>query len=71
MAEITIRQRQVGNLPPGTILGNPLSTIFEAKVSGDTMEGEFYVAGTTFGEIVKFNGIRQAVSEPPARTPPR
>jgi hypothetical protein len=61
---------QVGNLPPGTILGNPLSTIFEAKVSGDTMEGEFYLAGGS-GEIVKFNGIRQAVSEPPASTQPK
>jgi hypothetical protein len=28
---------RVANLPSGTVLGNPMSTIFEAKVNGDTM----------------------------------
>lgn len=59
---------RVENLPPGIILGNPLSTIFEAKVNGDTMEGKFYLEGGS-GESIKFKGIRQPRAEPPASTP--
>jgi len=59
---------RVQDLPPGVILGDPLSTIFEAKVSGDTMEGKFYVERGS-GESIKFKGIRQSRTEPPASAP--
>jgi len=45
------------SLPPGVILGDPISTIFEAKVSGDTMVGKFYAENG--GESIKFTGLRQ------------
>lgn len=55
-------------LPPGVILGDPLSTIFESKVTGDTMMGKFYVENVA-GESIKFTGVRQTKTEPIANPP--
>jgi hypothetical protein len=62
------RPTHVENLAPGVVLGDPLSTILEAKVSGDTMEGKFYLERGS-GEPIKFKGIRQARTEPPGSPP--
>jgi hypothetical protein len=45
-------------LPPGTILGDPISTIFEAKVTGDTMRGKFYGENVP-GSSINFTGVRK------------
>ena len=46
------------NLPPGTVLGQPFSQIFEAKIKGDTMKGEFYFE-YALGSGIHFTGIRE------------
>jgi hypothetical protein len=51
------------NLPPGTVLGDPISTIFEAKISGDSMNGQFY-GENVLGNSIKFTGVREAKVEP-------
>jgi hypothetical protein len=50
-------------MPAGTVLGDPISTIFEAKIMGDTMEGKFYLASAS-GSDVKFRGTRQGNRAP-------
>ena len=46
------------NLPPGAVLGDPISTIFEAKITGDTMKGKFY-GENVLGSSINFTGIRE------------
>jgi hypothetical protein len=48
----------IPNLPPGTVLGDPVSTIFEAKITGDTMKGKFY-GENVLGSSINFTGIRE------------
>jgi hypothetical protein len=55
-------------LVPSVMLGPPLSTIFEAKVSGDEMDGKFYLKGGN-GETVNFKGARQTATEPSTSAP--
>jgi hypothetical protein len=45
------------NLPPGTVLGHPISTIFEAEITGDTMKGKLY-GENVLGSSINFTGIR-------------
>jgi hypothetical protein len=47
------------NLPPGAVLGHPISTIFEAKIAGDTMKGKFY-GENGLSNSINFTGIRDA-----------
>lgn len=54
--------RAVPSLQPNVIL-EPLSTIYEAKLTGDTMKGKFYVEGFP-AESRGFTGTRQGKTEP-------
>ena len=51
------------NLPPSIVLGDPISTIFEAKVAGDTMVGKFY-GESGLSETIHFTAIRQTKTAP-------
>lgn len=46
------------NQPSGTVLGNPVSTIFEAKITGNTMKGKFYDENV-LGSSINFTGVRE------------
>jgi hypothetical protein len=48
--------------PQPNLILQPLSTIYEAKVTGDTMKGKFYVEGHAH-ESRNFTGIRQGKSQ--------
>jgi hypothetical protein len=54
--------RVVPPLPPNVVLGEPLSTIYEAKVIGDTMEGKFYLERAGVG-TTRFTGNRESKAE--------
>jgi hypothetical protein len=51
---------RAANLPGAIVV--PTSTIFEAKVNGDTMKGKFYPEGMA-SENVLFTGQREAIGK--------
>jgi hypothetical protein len=67
MEVIPPKRVPVGNMGPGAFV-ELYSTIFEAKVSGDEMDGKFY-SKTGTGDSVKFKGIRQTTTAPIASAP--
>jgi hypothetical protein len=56
------------NLPPGTVLGDPISWIFEAKITGDAMKGKFYGENVP-GSSINFTGVRKTTEEAATPTP--
>lgn len=48
----------IPNPPPGVAFGQPISTIFEAKITGDTMRGKFY-GENVLNSSINFTGVRE------------
>ena len=54
--------------PQPNVILEPLRSIYEAKVTGDTMKGKFYFEGHPY-ESRNFTGVRQVKTEPLANPP--